>query len=307
MKRTHCLILLLLFLAISCNKSKETTNDNNTITYNNGNNISTPVDTYIFNNELTWSDEFDEDGSVSLDKWTPETIPPVDNCCWYNGEFQFYTDKSDNLRIEDGILKITAKKENFNGKEYTSARLNTMDKFEFTYGKVEVRAKIPYGEGLWPAIWLLGANELEVGWPMCGEMDILEHGDWLKESTVDDPGLISSAVHYHESFHLYQYENLPNSIFGPNPNGHFVRGETVLDNPFDDFHVFSIQWSPKKIEFFVDGNKHHEFPVLTTNGPFNKPFFILLNLAVGGHFTDYYIDPNFTESTFEIDYVRIYQ
>ena len=304
MKKNHFLLALIILLLISCNKSNETPTDNNTVITNN--NTNTPTNVYVFNNELVWSDEFDEDGSISLDKWTPETIPPVEGG-WYNGEFQFYTDKSDNVRIEDGILKITAKKENFNGKEYTSARLNTMDKFEFTYGKVEVRAKIPYGEGLWPAIWLLGANELEVGWPMCGEMDILEHGDWLKESTVNEPGLISSAVHYHESFHLYQYENLPNTIFGPNPNGHFVRGERVIDNPFDEFHVFSVQWSPQKIEFFVDETKHHEFPLLSTNGPFNKPFFILLNLAVGGHFTDYYIDPDFTEATFEIDYVKVYQ
>ena len=287
-------LLIFLLLLISCGGSKPDVDD------------SYLIDPYLFNNELVWSDEFDENGSVELERWNIETIPP-NNGSWYNGEFQFYTDKPDNLIIEDGILKITAKKENFNNKEYTSARLNTMDKFEFTYGKVEVRAKIPYGKGLWPAIWLLGANELEVGWPMCGEMDILEHGDWVKDSTVDNQGLISSAVHYHESFHLSQYENLPNSIFGPNPSGHFVRGETILNNPYDDFHIFSIQWSPKKIEFFVDENKYHEFPVLTSNGPFNKPFFILLNLAVGGHFTDYSIDPSFTKSTFQIDYVRVYQ
>ena len=308
MKNNHFLFALFIVLLVSCNKTKDSSNDNSAITEYNDNNSSTPVETYVFNNELVWSDEFDEDGSISLDRWTPETIPPVDGCCWYNGEFQFYTDKSDNVKIEDGLLKITAKKENFNGKEYTSARLNTMDKYEFTYGKVEVRAKIPNGKGLWPAIWLLGANELEVGWPLCGEMDILEHGDWVKESTSNEEGLVSSAVHYHESQNLFQYESLPNTIFGPNPNGHWVRGERVIDNTYDQFHIFSIQWSPEKIEFFIDEIKHLEFPILSNpNTPFNKPFFILINLAVGGHFTDYYIDPNFTESTFEIDYVRVYQ
>ena len=149
MKKNHFLFTLVVLLLISCNKTKDSSDNNSAITDYNDNNSSAPVETYVFNNELVWADEFDEDGSISLDRWTPETIPPVDGCCWYNGEFQFYTDKSDNVKIEDGFLKITAKKENFNGKEYTSARLNTMDKFEFTYGKVEARAKIPNGKGLW--------------------------------------------------------------------------------------------------------------------------------------------------------------
>ena len=113
MKKNHFLLALVILLLISCNKSNETPTDNNTVITNN--NTNTPTNVYVFNNELVWSDEFDEDGSISLDKWTPETIPPVEGG-WYNGEFQFYTDKLYNVRIEDGILKITAKKENFNGK-----------------------------------------------------------------------------------------------------------------------------------------------------------------------------------------------
>ena len=142
---------------------------------------------------MVWSDEFDQDGTVSQDKWNVETIPP-NNGSWWNGELQFYTDKEDNIIVEEGLLKITAKYESFEGKNYTSARINTQDKFEFTYGRVEMRAKLPNWEGMWPAFWLLGANIDEIGWPNCGELDILEHGDYVKDSTSNDPGLISSAA-----------------------------------------------------------------------------------------------------------------
>ena len=108
MKKNHFLFTLVVLLLISCNKTKDSSDNNSAITDYNDNNSSAPVETYVFNNELVWADEFDEDGSISLDRWTPETIPPVDGCCWYNGEFQFYTDKSDNVKIEDGLLKITA-------------------------------------------------------------------------------------------------------------------------------------------------------------------------------------------------------
>ena len=109
---------------------------------------------YTFNNELVWSDEFDQDGPVSQDKWNVETIPP-NNGSWWNGELQFYTDKEDNIRVEEGLLKITAKYESYEGKNYTSARINTQDKFEFIYGRVEMRAKLPNWEGMWPAFWYL--------------------------------------------------------------------------------------------------------------------------------------------------------
>jgi len=306
MKKNYFLITILVLFIVACDKGKESSSDDNIITNSQENNMVTPVETYVFNNDLIWSDEFDEDGAVSSEKWMPETIPPVDGG-WYNGEFQFYTDRPENVIIQDGLLKIIAKKESYNEKQYTSARLITQDKFEFTYGKIEVRAKLPSGEGMWPAIWLLGANIDDVGWPQCGEIDILEHGDWVKESTVNNPGLISSAVHYPSVSHLNSYENLPNTIFGPDPGGHFVRGERIIDNPLSEFHVYTLEWAPDKMKFFVDGIKHHEFPILTYNMPFDKPHFIILNLAVGGHFTDYYIDPNFTEATFEIDYVRVYQ
>ena len=306
MNKKNFLIVLLVFLIASCNKSKDSSDDNNSTINYNDNNSTTPVETYVFNNELTWSDEFDVDGSISLDKWNIETVAP-NNGSWWNGELQYYTDKENNIKIEDGLLKITAMYESFNGKNYTSARINTQDKYEFTYGRVELRAKLPNWEGMWPAFWLLGANYDVIDWPYCGELDILEHGDYIKDSTIDDPGLISSAVHYGPLDHKYQYENIPNTIFMATGQENFVRAEKIIENPFDQFHTYAIQWAPDKIQFFIDDEMYFEFPLQAQHSPFDKPFFLILNLAVGGHWTDGYVAPGFDQATYEIDYVRVYQ
>jgi len=306
MKRNYFLFALLVLLTVSCNKAKDSSDDNNSTINYNDNNATTPVETYVFNNELVWGDEFDVDGSISLDKWNIETVAP-NNGSWWNGELQYYTDKENNIKIEDGLLKITAKYESFNGKNYTSARINTQDKYEFTYGRVELRAKLPNWEGMWPAFWLLGANYDVIDWPYCGELDVLEHGDYIKESTVDDPGLISSAVHYGPLDHKSQYENIPNTFFMATGQENFVRAEKIIENPFDQFHTYSIQWAPDKIQFFIDDDMYFEFPLQAQHSPFDKPFFLILNLAVGGHWTDGYVAPGFDQATYEIDYVRIYQ
>ena len=301
-------ISLLLLLLISCGGSSSDVND--TLLSNSGNyNNSTPnnpTQSYSFNNELVWSDEFDQDGPVSQDKWNVETIPP-NNGSWWNGELQFYTDKEDNIRVEEGLLKITAKYESYEGKNYTSARINTQDKFEFTYGRVEMRAKLPNWEGMWPAFWLLGANIDEIGWPNCGELDILEHGDYVKDSTSNDPGLISSAVHYGPQDYSRQTTNVPGKIFFDTGQERFIRSEKIIEKPFEEYHTYSMQWSPDKIQFFIDEEMHLEFPMQSQHSPFDKPFFLLLNLAVGGHWTDGYVASGFTEATYEIDYVRVYQ
>ena len=306
MNKKNFLIVLLVFLIASCNKPKDSSDNNNSTINYNDNNSTTPVETYVFNNELTWSDEFDVDGSISLDKWNTETVAP-NNGSWWNGELQYYTDKENNIKIEDGLLKITAMYESFNGKNYTSARINTQDKYEFTYGRVELRAKLPNWEGMWPAFWLLGANYDVIDWPYCGELDILEHGDYIKDSTIDDPGLISSAVHYGPLDHKYQYENIPNTIFMATGQENFVRAEKIIDNPFDQFHTYAIQWAPNKIQFFIDDEMYFEFPLQAQHSPFDKPFFLILNLAVGGHWTEGYVAPGFDQATYEIDYVRVYQ
>jgi beta-glucanase (GH16 family) len=320
-------ISFLVLLLISCGGSKSDVNDptlsnsgnynnsNTNLNTNSGNNTNTtpttPSQSYTFNNELVWADEFDEDSfsgnpAVSPDKWNIETVPP-NNGSWYNGELQYYTDKHDNIKVEDGILKITAKYESYEGKNYTSSRINTQDKFEFTYGRVDMRAKLPNWEGMWPAFWLLGANIDEIGWPNCGELDILEHGDYVKDSTSDDPGLISSAVHYGPQDYSRQTTNVPGKIFFDTGQERFVRSEKIIEQPFEEYHIYSMQWAPDKIQFFIDEEMHFEFPMQSQHSPFDKPFFLLLNLAVGGHWTDGYVAPGFTEATYEIDYVRVYQ
>ena len=301
------LISLLLLLLISCGGSTSDVNDTTLSNSGNYNNTTpnNPTQSYTFNNELVWSDEFDQDGPVSQDKWNVETIPP-NNGSWWNGELQFYTDKEDNIRVEEGLLKITAKYESYEGKNYTSARINTQDKFEFIYGRVEMRAKLPNWEGMWPAFWLLGANIDEIGWPNCGELDILEHGDYVKDSTSNDPGLISSAVHYGPQDYSRQTTNVPGKIFFDTGQERFIRSEKIIEKPFEEYHTYSMQWSPDKIQFFIDEELHLEFPMQSQHSPFDKPFFLLLNLAVGGHWTDGYVASGFTEATYKIDYVRVY-
>ena len=150
-------------------------------------------------------------------------------------ELQYYTDKPDNISVQNGLLKITAKREDFNGKLYTSARINTQDKFEFTYGRVEMRAKLPNWEGMWPAFWLLGANIDVIGWPNCGELDILEHGDYVKASTSNDQGLISSAVHYGPQDYSRQTTSVPNKIFYDTGQERFIRSEKIIQKPLMNF------------------------------------------------------------------------
>tara|TARA_B100000780_G_scaffold82551_1_gene56380 strand:+ start:4186 stop:4983 length:798 start_codon:yes stop_codon:yes gene_type:complete len=231
---------------------------------------------------LIWSDEFNVDGAPSPQNWFLETIPP-NNGSWWNNEDQYYTDRRENSIVENGVLKIIAKKEDYEQKNYTSARMTTQNLFDFKYGEVHIKAKLPKGQGTWPALWMLGKNIDIVGWPFCGEADIMEHGD-------GQLGLVSSAVH------------LANS----DGNHYFLRGDQLIENVTSDFHIYKIVWSSDKMEFFVDDKKHHEFTI-NSSMPFNQPFFLILNIAMGGDFTNDNIDPNFTSATMEIDYVRVYQ
>lgn len=232
------------------------------------------------NDVLVWAEEFDGD-RVCEDNWVFETIPP-NNGSWFNGEEQYYTNRTSNASILNDVLRITAKKETYLGKQYTSSRITTQNLFEFKYGKVQIRAKLPKGKGTWPALWMLGSNINSAGWPFCGEIDIMEHGD-------KEPGLISSAVH------------LPNET-GENV---FIRGETTIINESSEFHIYEVNWTSEKIEFYVDGTKFHTYFV-QPDDPFHQEFFIIMNVAMGGTFGGE-IDPNFISSSMEIDYVRVYQ
>ena len=240
--------------------------------------------------ELVWSDEFDVDGAVASSNWTAETIPP-NSGSWFNGEKQHYTDRLDNAYVSDGTLKIVAKKETYtfqnSTKEYTSARLITKDKYEFTYGRIDVRAKLPSGDGTWPAIWTLGANIDTVSWPACGEIDIMEHWGY-------DPGIVSSATH--------------TTACNGNNCDTMTVGSTTLSDYDTEFHVYSVEWNEDELNFLIDGNFRYRYrpsPKTTDNWPYSEDQFIILNIAMGGAWFE--IDPNFTEAVMEVDYVRVYQ
>ena len=238
---------------------------------------------------LVFADEFDVDGPVDPANWFSETVPP-NNGSWWNGEKQHYTDRIENAYVSDGTLKIVAQKEQFtfggSTKEYTSARLNS--KFTFTYGKIDVRAKLPKGVGTWPAIWTLGSNITSLGWPACGEIDIMEH--WGHE-----PAKVSSAIH-----------TVACSGVSGCPN---VRiGERIVSDYDEAFHVYSAEWTTEAIKFYLDDQLLYAYrPQVKTadNWPFTQDQFILLNVAMGGEWFN--IDPNFESSMMEIDYVRVYQ
>ena len=231
------------------------------------------------NDVLIWSDEFEENGAPCSANWN-YNIGNGDGG-WGNGESQYYTDRPENVIVEDGVLKITARAEAFEGFDYTSTRLLSQNKFEFQYGKVEIRAKLPAGGGTWPALWMLGADIDTNPWPGAGEIDIMEHVG----NNID---VVSSALH-----------------FPGNSGGSAVVEETTVPGATTDFHVYSVEWTAGSIIFAVDGVAYHTFPN-SDAVPFNKDFFLILNVAMGGTLGGA-IDPAFTESTMEIDYVRVYQ
>jgi beta-glucanase (GH16 family) len=249
--------------------------------------------------DLVWSDEFNTNGAVNSTKWHHQTqIPAGGN--WYNNEEQHYTNLLSNSFVENGVLKIVAKREVFNNqgvtKQYTSARLNS--KFAYTYGRVDIRAKVPTNQGTWPALWLLGKNITEPGgffaathgttpWPACGEIDIMEHG-----ITPSQPaGYVQSALHT------------------PSSSGATINhGGTIANNLGNSFHVYSMNWSPFQITFLLDGVAFYTYNPSVKNAnnwPFGADQYLLLNIAMGGVAGS--IPSNFNQATMEIDYVRVYQ
>ena len=229
------------------------------------------------NDILVWSEEFDTDGAPCSGTWGYNTGAGG----WGNGESQYYTDRPENVIVENGILKITAIAESYNGSEYTSARLLSKDKFDFQYGRVEVRAKLPEGGGTWPAIWMLGANIDEVSWPFCGEIDIMEHKG-------NNQNRIYGSLHY-----------------PGNSGGNSNTDSVSVPNVSTEFHNYEVEWTESSINFFVDGEQYHTFSN-NSNVPFNQEFFFILNVAMGGDFGGS-IDPLFEQSSMEIDYIRVYQ
>ncbi|MEX2603004.1 MAG: family 16 glycosylhydrolase [Gracilimonas sp.] len=256
--------------------------------------LSTSVFSQRF--ELVWSDEFNE-SSIATDTWT----------AWegtaYNNEHQYYTPRESNLFLEDGLLHIVGLRENYEGQDWTSARINTQNNFEFMYGRVEIRAKLPAGKGLWPAFWMLGSNidDSGIGWPYSGEIDMMEYRGHITNQTTG-------------TVHFSAVE--PDFPRDPNADRRYIGQEYELPtgNFASDFHLFQFEWTDSLLTWSVDGEEFfnltkEEIELRTSYYPFDQPFYLILNLAIGGNFLG---DQQPDESTPDrnellIDYVRVYQ
>ncbi|TWO34033.1 glycoside hydrolase family 16 protein [Seonamhaeicola sediminis] len=242
--------------------------------------------------ELVMADEFDTDGAPNSAIWNYDIGDGTANglpAGWGNGELQYYTDRSDNVTVQNGVLIITAKEESFGNSDYTSARLLTKGKFEQTYGRFEARIRLPNGKGLWPAFWLLGddSNGTEI-WPQIGEIDIMEY-------VGDEPSTVFGTVH------------------GPGyAGGESVSKSYKLDNDrFDNrFHIFGIEWGPDYINWYVDDVLYNQLTPEDVPGEwvFNRgPFYIILNVAVGGALPGNPNEETVFPQTMLVDYIRVYK
>jgi len=237
---------------------------------------------------LTWSDEFDGAAGVLPDatKWTFD----IGNGGWGNQELQYYTNRPENVSLDGtGNLVITAKSESFGGASFTSARIKTQGLFTQAYGRFEARIKTPYGPGIWPAFWMLGANNETVAWPQCGEIDIME----LKGH---QPSINHGSLH------------------GPGYSGASAITDTyaLLNDRFDNgYHIFAVEWDADKIDFFVDGYLYQRVSksTVTSKGEwvYDHPFYLILNVAVGGNFAGFPTSETPFPQKMTIDYVRVYK
>lgn len=236
--------------------------------------------------KLIWWDEFDYVGLPDSSRWKQD----VGGHGWGNNELQYYTNKdTQNAVVRNGVLVITAKKEDKENRNYTSAKLLTRGIREFQYGRIEVRAKLPAGRGTWPAIWMLGTNIKEAGWPACGEIDIMEHVGYNKDSLF---GTIHSAAYNH--------------VKGTQ------KGKGIfIQSPYTEFHTYAIDWTAEKIDFLLDNQVYYSVKnehLTTKEWPFNQPFYLILNLAIGGGWGGKMgVDNSIFPAVMEVDYVRVYQ
>lgn len=232
---------------------------------------------------LVWEDDF-SGSSLNTSNWSYETGRGQNG--WGNNELQFY--RRENTALQDGNLIITAKKESFEGSNYTSSRLITLNKQQFRYGRIDIRAVMPRGQGLWPALWMLGTNITTVGWPLCGEIDIMEMiGGQGRENTVH------GTVHWDNNGSRAQYGGEKKLIAG-----------TLAD----EFHVYSIIWDPTSIRWLLDDKQYHVIDTTPAElDEFRRQFFFIFNIAVGGNWPG---SPDAT-TTFPqhliVDYVRVFQ
>lgn len=240
--------------------------------------------------QMVWNDEFEVEGLVDTSKWSfkiGDGCPEL--CGWGNNELQYYTDSSKNARIEKGHLIIEAHQEPKGNSAYSSARMVTAKKGDWKYGRIEARASLPSGIGTWPAIWMLPTDWKYGTWPKSGEIDIMEHVGYVKDT-------IYGTVHTDAYNHMKGTQK-GNQIYIP---------DAELD-----FHVYAIEWDANKIDFFVDGQQYHRFKNDQTSSaawPFDQDFHLVMNLAVGGNWGGAKgVDKSIWPQKIKVDYVRVYQ
>jgi beta-glucanase (GH16 family) len=231
---------------------------------------------------LDWHDEFDG-AALDRSKWLPET--GADR--WGNQELEFYTDRPENLRVAGGTLIIEVRREDYQGHAYTSARIKTAGLVERTYGRYEARIKIPRGQGIWPAFWMLGSDATNTPWPGRGEIDIMEN-------IGKEPNLIHGTLH------------------GPGYSGaHGIgRPQALAQGDYaDEYHVYAVEWAPRVVRWYRDGILYHTVTPEMTPGAwvFDHPFFVLLNLAVGGDWPGNPDASTRLPQQMLVDYVRVYR
>lgn len=236
---------------------------------------------------LVWSDEFDGN-TLDLTKWTPQIGDGcnINLCGWGNNELEYY--RAENATVSDGTLKITARRENFGNRNYTSARLRTINKGDWTYGRFEGRMKLPTGQGMWPAFWMLPTDEAYGSWPQSGEMDIME-------LIGSKPEEVLGTIHYGNPW--------PNNSF---KSSYFALNKGTFN---DDFHTFAMEWEPGVIRWYVDDylySTRTTADVVPLRWPFDQRFHFLLNLAVGGNLPGNPNGSTVFPQTMEVDYVRVY-
>ncbi|MBI9072136.1 MAG: glycoside hydrolase family 16 protein [Melioribacteraceae bacterium] len=274
MKKLIILFFIFIYIsAVSCSEDKD--------------NPVTPDDKDTSKWKLVWADEFDYEGNPDPKKWGYD----IGGHGWGNNELQYYTDREKNSVVKDGKLVITAEVENYENNFYTSARLVTKGKGDWTYGRFEIRAKLPSGKGTWPAIWMLPTvwSYGNGGWPDNGEIDIMEHVGY-------DQGKIHASIHCNNYVHS---------------NGTQKTGTTIVTDCSEEFHNYIIEWNENEIRGLIDDKPYFRFINEGTGWevwPFDKDFHIILNVAVGGNWgglqgVDGYIFPQ----TMEVDYVRVYK
>ncbi|HMB99070.1 MAG TPA: glycoside hydrolase family 16 protein [Balneolaceae bacterium] len=239
---------------------------------------------------LVWSDEFEAD-QLETDKWSFQfgTGSQFGLVGWGNNELQYYTDREENVFLEDGLLHITALEESFEGRNYTSARIRTINKGDWKFGKIEIMAKLPEGQGMWPAIWMLPTEEVFGGWPKSGEIDITE-------LVGHQPSTVHGTVHFGQDWP----ENRSRTSTYSLDSGKFS----------ENFHLFSIEWEEDEIRWYVDGEQYHTIQpedLEPENYPFNEQFHLILNLAVGGNWPGNPDSSTVFPQSMLVDYVRVFE